>query len=187
MKMKNKSNTYKITTGALMLALSIILPQIFHLTGIPQVGEIFLPMHIPVLLSGFFIGPWFGLFIGTAAPVISHFITNMPPSARLPFMICELAVYGLVSGLLYHTADLKSKKAGAVITLVAAMIAGRAAYAAMMFAAAKLFGMQNAGAMAAVTATVKGVYGIALQLVIIPPIVYAVKRAGFLDRQKKKQ
>lgn len=184
--MKNKSGTHKITIGALMLALSIILPQIFHLTGIPQVGEIFLPMHIPVLLAGFLTGPWLGLFIGAAAPIISHFITNMPPSARLPFMIGELAFYGLVSGLLYHTVDLKSKKAGTIITLIIAMLAGRLVYAAMLFGASEFFGMQTAGAMAAVTATVKGVYGIALQIVIIPPIVYAVKRAGFLLSKKSK-
>ena len=170
-----------------MLALSIVLPQIFHLTHIPQVGEIFLPMHIPVLLAGFLAGPWFGLFIGAAAPVISHFITNMPPSARLPFMIGELAAYGLVSGLLYYKADLKSKKFGTVITLIAAMVAGRAVYAAMLAGASEFFGMENAGAMAAVTAAVKGVYGIALQFVIIPPVVYAVKKAGFLNQKKKSE
>lgn len=183
--MKNKSNTYKITLGALMLALSVVLPQVFHLTHIPQVGEIFLPMHLPVLLAGFLTGPWTGLFIGAAAPVISHFITNMPPSARLPFMIAELAVYGLASGLLYHTADLKSKKFGIIISLVIAMIAGRAAYAAALFIAARFFGMENAGIMAVVTSAVKGVYGIALQLIIIPPVVYAVKRAGLMTENKK--
>ncbi|MBQ7595802.1 MAG: ECF transporter S component [Clostridia bacterium] len=180
-----KTSTYKITLGAAMLALSVVLPQIFHLTGIPQVGEVFLPMHIPVLLAGFLTGPWIGAFIGAAAPIISHFITNMPPSARLPFMIGELVAYGLVSGLLYHTADLKSKKGGTIITLIIAMIAGRAVYAAMLLGAAKFFGMENAGIAAVVTSTVKGVYGIALQIVIIPPIVYAVKKAGLLDYTKK--
>ena len=46
--------------------------------------------------------------------------------------------------------------------------------------ATKLFGIAAGGAIAAVTATVTGSYGIVLQLITIPPIVYAVKKGGFI-------
>ena len=39
----------------------------FHLTGVPQPGQVFLPMHIPVLLGGFVLGPVFGFFVGFAS------------------------------------------------------------------------------------------------------------------------
>lgn len=187
--MKRKSTTKRLTAGALMLAFGIALPQLFHLTGIPQAGEIFLPMHIPVILTGFVIGGDYGFIIGVLTPLISHLVTGMPGTPRLPFMIGELAIYGLVSGLLYHNAGLRNKKFGGLITLIASMLAGRLFYAAMLFVAANLLNIKCGGAIAAVTATVKGIYGIGLQLLVIPPIIYAAQKGGLIserDRKSKK-
>lgn len=177
--MKRNSKTVKIALGAMLTALSIVLPQIFHLTGIPQVGAVFLPMHIPVLLAGFMLGPVYAPIIGAIAPVISHLLTNMPVSARLPFMIVELLFYGLASGLFYHVFRLKEKRFGAVITLALSMLVGRLAYALALVIAAEFFGIEG-GFMAAVSATVTGVYGIVLQFITIPPIVFACKKGGFI-------
>ncbi len=178
--MKRKSNTLKISLGAMLMTLSIVLPQIFHLTGIPQVGAVFLPMHIPVLLAGFMLGPIYGSVIGVIAPVVSYFVAGMPTAARLPFMIVELLFYGLASGLFYHVFNLKNKKFGTVISLILSMISGRLAYAAALVIAGKLFGIEAGGVIAAVTATVTGSYGIGLQLIAIPPVVYAVKKGGLI-------
>ena len=177
--MKRDSKSLKIAIGAMLTALSIVLPQVFHLTGIPQVGAVFLPMHIPVLLAGFMLGPIYAPIIGALAPVISHLLTNMPVAARLPFMIIELLVYGLASGIFYHTFKLRDKRFGAVISLALAMLAGRLVYALACVIAARFFGVEG-GFMAAVTATVTGVYGIVLQFITIPPIVYACKKGGFI-------
>ena len=59
-----KSTTKKLTYGALIVACAIVLPQLFHLSGIPNTGAVFLPMHIPVLLGGFILCPAFGADIG---------------------------------------------------------------------------------------------------------------------------
>ena len=59
-----KNTTRKITYGALIIACAVVLPQLFHLSGIPNSGAVFLPMHIPVLLGGFILGPLFGALIG---------------------------------------------------------------------------------------------------------------------------
>lgn len=48
--------TRKLTFGALCLALSLLLPQAFHLLGMQQAGQLFLPMHIPVLIGGMVLG-----------------------------------------------------------------------------------------------------------------------------------
>ena len=98
-----KKNVKKITVGGLLIALALVLPMAFHLTGVPQPGQVFLPMHIPVLLGGFVLGPVFGFFVGLFSPIISSVLTGMPAVGRLPFMMIELAVYGLVSGLMYNT------------------------------------------------------------------------------------
>ena len=75
------------------LALGVILPQAFHM--IPNAGNIFLPMHIPVLICGFICGPFYGLTVGIITPCLSHIIFSMPPAMMLGQMIVELGVYGL--------------------------------------------------------------------------------------------
>lgn len=43
--------TRNIVLSALFIALGIIIPILFHAVGM---GSVFLPMHIPVILAGFF-------------------------------------------------------------------------------------------------------------------------------------
>ncbi|MBR3266300.1 MAG: ECF transporter S component, partial [Erysipelotrichaceae bacterium] len=52
------NRTKQIVLTAMFIAIGVILPQAFH--AIPNAGSIFLPMHIPVLVSGFVVGPLFG-------------------------------------------------------------------------------------------------------------------------------
>ena len=91
----------KLTYSALFLAIALVLPFI---TGqIPEIGAMLCPMHIPALLCGFMCGwPW-GLAVGFIAPLLRSVIFGMPamfPSAV--GMAFELAVYGMMSGLLYR-------------------------------------------------------------------------------------
>lgn len=137
-------------------------------------------------MQGFVIGGDYGFAIGVLTPLISYFVTGMPAAPRLPFMIGELAVYGLVSGLLYHKAGLKNKRLGGLAALVAAMLSGRLFYAAMLFVAASIFKIECGGAIAAVTASVKGIYGIGLQLLVMPPVVYAAKKGGLIIERNGK-
>lgn len=172
-------NTRKITVGGLLIAMSILLPQAFHLMGSPQMGQILLPMHLPVLLSGFILGPIFGLFLGIVAPLLSSLITNMPPPHILPFMVLELAGYGFASGLLYKM--LGKNKYGIIITLIIALIFGRLIYAITIFVAANLLHISDLGVIVVINATIKGVYGIIAQLIIIPPLIYALRKSERLD------
>ena len=155
--------------------MALVLPMAFHLTGVPQPGQVFLPMHIPVLLGGFVLGPVFGFFVGLFSPIISSVLTGMPAVGRLPFMMIELAVYGLVSGLMYNTFKFNKKKMGTYISLLTAMLCGRIVYAISLFVAVNLMGIQ--------WRTYCGSYrnspavpGIIIQVLIIPPVVYALER-----------
>ena len=105
--MKMQSKTQKLTTLGLLLALGIILPfATAH--GIGVSGGILLPMHIPVFICGFLCGPLFGALCGVVLPIINSLLTNMPPLyPMMPIMVCELTVYGFVSGLLYHKTPLE--------------------------------------------------------------------------------
>ena len=124
----------------------------------------------------------FGFFVGLFSPIISSVLTGMPAVGRLPFMMIELAVYGLVSGLMYNTFKFNKKKMGTYISLLTAMLCGRIVYAISLFVAVNLMCIQCGGPIAAVTATVSGVPGIIIQVLIIPPVVYALERSGYIDR-----
>lgn len=91
----------KMGASAVFVAFGMILPVMFHFVG--AIGSIFLPMHIPVLMAGLFLGPVSGLTVGVMTPMLSSLLTGMPPLMPvLPLMPLELAVYGALSGYLYR-------------------------------------------------------------------------------------
>ena len=158
----------KIATGGVLLALGLVLPQIFHAFG-PQSGQILLPMHIPVLLAGLLLGYFYGAFIGILTPLLSFIITGMPPMPILIFMIFELAAYGLVAGLL-------SKKLNVYLSLIIAMVSGRVVYALVLIVAGNILGLDVPKVASVLTSVATALPGIAIQLIFIPVIVLALRR-----------
>ncbi len=165
----------KITYGAVILALAILLPQILHFTGIPKAGQIFLPMHIPILMAGVFVGPFYGLAIGMLAPIISFLVSGMPSAVILPFMTIELAAYGFFSGIFYD--KLSEKKMGILLYILFTQICGRIVLAAALLIATDFLSLSKLGISYLFTAITTGAIGIVLQIVIIPPIVKVLKKA----------
>lgn len=115
--------TKNLVTSGMCVALAIVLPIAFHM--IPDAGKVFLPMHIPVLLCGLLCGPVYGLGCGILAPLLSHLFTGMPPTAMLPSMLCELAAYGMLSGILIRVIRTKWNLLNLYTALIGAMICGR--------------------------------------------------------------
>ena len=174
----SKQNTIKITCAAVCLALALVLP---FLTGqIKQVGNMLCPMHLPVFLCGFVCGwPW-GLAIGFIAPLLRSVMFGMPvmfPSAAA--MSVELAVYGFLAGYLYKI--LPKKIPFTYLALLLSMFGGRIVWCAAQYAFARI---QN-GAFV-VSAMVAGAFtnalpGMLLQLVLIPAIIFALKKAKLIS------
>lgn len=165
----------KLTYAALFLALALVLP---FLTGqIPQIGSALSPMHIPVLLCGFLVGwPW-GLAVGFIAPLLRSVIFGMPvmvPGAVA--MAFELAVYGLVSGILYRL--LPKKKWSIYVTLIVAMLAGRVIWGIARLIIAGLSGNSFTWALFLAGAFTNAIPGIILHIVLIPVIVMVLEHAG---------
>lgn len=173
----SQGSTKKLTMAAMCVALGVVLPIALH--GIPNAGSVLLPMHIPVLLAGLACGWPYGLACGILAPLLSSLLTGMPPAAYLPSMVCELAVYGLVSGLMAKLIRLKSPVASTYIQLVAAMLAGRAVYGvvnALIFRAGS-YTFQIFFTAAFVTA----LPGIAIQLLLLPPVLVLLRKARLVE------
>lgn len=168
-----KKQIYNLVVAALCIAIGVVLPIAVH--GIPNAGSVLLPMHLPVLLCGLLCGPVYGLGCGLLTPLMSSLITGMPGPAYLPSMICELAVYGLIAGLLIYFVHTGNKTADLYISLAGAMLAGRIIYGivnALIFRAGE-YSMSIWLTASFVTA----LPGIVIQLVLLPLIVLGLRKA----------
>ena len=115
--------TRRLTLSAMFLALGLVLP---FLTGqVPQIGNMLLPMHLPVFLCGLLCGWQYGAAVGFALPLLRSSLFALPvmfPAATA--MAFELMTYGLVAGLLYSRSRWQCLRA-LYRCLLAAMVAGR--------------------------------------------------------------
>lgn len=173
-----KNPIRRLTAAALCLALCLVLP---FLTGqIPQIGSALCPMHIPVLLGGFICGPWWAAAVGAVAPLLRHALFGgMPPILTALAMTFELAAYGLISGLLYRKTAKTVKNV--YISLIAAMILGRVVWG---IATAFIIGAAGGAftwAAFASGAVLNAVPGILVQIVLIPVIVVALRKANIIE------
>ena len=124
--MKKMSSVTKCVTAAVCMALCVVLPMAVH--SIPNGGTLLSPMHLPVLLCGLICGWPYGLACGIIGPLLSSLISGMPPAGPILYgMLVELAVYGLVTGLLMQFVHTGKWMADFYISLIAAMLAGRIA------------------------------------------------------------
>ena len=122
--MEQLSPVKKICISAVCIVLCLILPQAFHAVGL---GSALSPMHIPVLLCGLVCGAGWGVICGIVGPVLSSVLTGMPSVVALTYMVPELAVYGLASGLAMKHIRTGKATADLYLSLSAAMLLGRIA------------------------------------------------------------
>lgn len=171
---KKNSRLLCLIYSAVCLALALTLP---FLTGqIQQIGQMLLPMHLPVLLCGFVCGwPW-GLAVGFIAPLLRFVLFAMPPIFPIGLgMAFELAAYGALAGILYRL--LPKKVPYIYVSLVGAMLGGR-----VIWGLARLVFTGLADTAFPFSAFIAGAFvqawpGIVLQLLLLPLLVLALKKA----------
>ena len=174
--MNTHAKTYPLVLSALFLALCLVLPIVTG--GIPAIGNMLLPMHIPVLFCGLICGWQYGLVIGFAAPLLRSALFGMPPLYPVALaMSFELAAYGLIIGAVYALLR-KGGLAALYTSLLTAMVGGRLVWGlaevVLLGLAGKGFTMQAFLSGALLTA----VPGIVLQLVLIPAVMTGLDRTG---------
>ena len=170
-----KLSVKKQTLAALTaIAGAVAVPQIFHVLGAVSglgtaLGETFLPMHLPILLVGLIAGPFAGLIAGAFGPLVSFALSGMPGLVMLPFMMIELAVYGLAAGLL------RTVKMPVIAKVVIAQSTGRAVRACAILVSVYLLGNTAVGTAVIWNSIVKGLPGLMLQWCMLPLIVFWVE------------
>ena len=168
-----KNSVQKMVLAALFLALGLMLP---FLTGqIQQFGSMLLPMHLSVILCGFICGPFWGLTVGFMTPLLRSLLFGMPPLFPIAIVMAfELMAYGFFARVLYKI--LPKTKNSLYGSLIGAMIGGRLVWGLT----AKIFygmaGMDFTAKIFLAGAFLGAWPGILLQIVVIPPIVWAIKK-----------
>jgi predicted membrane protein len=161
----------KITLSAMFIALGIVLP--FITMNIPTLGNMLLPMHIPVLLGGFILGPIYGMFIGFVTPLLRCLMFGAPifyPNAIV--MSFELLTYGLISGVFYHIIfNRRSKLINIYISLILAMIFGRIIYGIVYLIISFISLNEFTFNIFIMEAFINAIPGIIIQLILIPIII----------------
>ncbi len=168
----------------LFTALGVSLPVIFHRLGIPSLR--FSPMHFPVLLASFLLGPASGAFIGAASVLISTFLTGMPvvfPTGIA--MMFELAVYGIFASV-FHRKMFSAKKSYTALlaSLILAMILGRLVNGAVQTVIALLSSAKYSFPQFWNSCFVVSLPGILAQIVILPLAAFGILKSEILERKE---
>ena len=169
-----RTKTQNLAIAGVCLALCMVVP---FLTGqIPQIGAMLSPMHIPVLLCGMLCGWSYGLAVGFIAPLLRSVLFGMP--AIMPSgvgMAFEPATYGVVSGVLVKR--LPKKLPWLYLSLIGAMLTGRIVWGIARFALGALVGPAFTLEAFMAGAFLNAIPGIVLHILLIPPIVIALRKA----------
>lgn len=172
-------STKKLALSGLFLALGLIMP--FLTMQISEIGNMLLPMHIPVLICGFVCGSSWGAVVGFITPLLRSAIFGMPymmPTAV--GMAFELTTYGFITGIMYVL--FKKSKLGTYVSLIIAMIVGRIVWGLVSIAIYRLMeGVAFTWEMFVGGALFQAVPGIVLQLVVIPPVIFLLKKARVIE------
>lgn len=178
-----KNQIKNITLSAMFMAVGIVLP--FFTGQIPQIGNMLLPMHIPVFLCGLICGWQYGAAVGFILPLMRSMLFTMPPLfPNATAMAFELLTYGLVAGLLYSRSRWQCVIA-LYRSIIAAMAAGRIVWGVVEIVLLGISGSAFTWEAFMAGAFLNAVPGIIVQLILIPVVMVALNRSGLVRFRKQ--
>lgn len=182
--MNNKKALKNLVLTALFLAIGLVLPL---LTGqIKEIGNMLLPMHLPVFLCAFICGWEYATPMAFVLPVMRSLIFGMPPIYPTALaMAFELAAYAFVAGFIYYKLVKKQNIVTLYVSLIVAMIVGRAVWGVAQFILLSIKGDKFTFAAFLAGAFTKAFPGIIVQLVLIPIIMLALDKANLVKFRNK--
>lgn len=175
---EKKTSVQRMALSAMLMALGLVLP--FFTGQIPQVGNMLLPMHLPVLVCGLLCGWKHGMAVGAILPLLRSVLFGMPvlyPKAVA--MAFELAAYGALGGYCYAKSHWKCIVA-LYRALGVAMIGGRMVWGAVMVVLMGLGGNSFTWKLFLAEAFLNAIPGILLQLLFIPGLMLTLNRTGMV-------
>ncbi len=165
------SRARELALAGFMGALGLLLPIGFHALG--WGGQVFLPMHLPVVVAGFLVSPATAVTLGIVVPFLSSVLTGMPPLAPpiAPLMALELGAKAGVASLLY-----RSLRTAMWLALPVAIMADWAVLALAAGFAADWFAIKASAIQYLGAAIVLSLPGTVLQLLAVPVTVLGIEK-----------
>jgi len=168
------STKAKYIIGTLLLSgFGVALPRIFHVLAGSSAGQVFLPMHLAVLIAALTFGTLSASVVAGSSIIFSYLLTGMPSLARLPYMLIELIIYAILLSVF-------NKKFNSYISLIATIMLGRIIYAGVLFVAINWLGLPTYG-ISVMQSIQTGIPGIIIQLLCVPFIAKFIKKGIRLD------
>lgn len=166
-------STQKLVLAALCLAAGIVLPFV---TGqIPFIGNLLLPMHIPVFVCAFCSSKRYSVAVGFILPLLRSALFSVPaffPNAVA--MAVELATYAFVASFIYERFDRRT--VGAIyISMLPSMLIGRVAWGVARWLMLGFSSEPFTLPYFAAEAFINALPGIVLQLIVVPILVMLIQ------------
>lgn len=180
MKIDKKQLVKKMCIFALLLSLCYVLP--FISMQIPEIGNMLAPMHIPVMIAGFILGPYYSLFLGLIAPITRSLIFGSPFLYPTAICMCfELATYGFVIGMMFKIIK-KNKNLilKIYISLITAMIFGRLVWGLSRLVCGLIDANMFTFKLFIAGAFLNAWPGIIIQLILIPALIITLYKTKLL-------
>lgn len=171
----------EIAIASLLLSIGLILP--FITGNIPTIGVMLSPMHFPIIISGFILGPAYGALLGVLTPLIRSVLFSLPKMPNCIFMAFELMSYGFISGYIFQKIFKKKYTYKNIyISQICSMIIGRIVYGVIKLIAFKYilgFGAYSIN-LWLTDVVLMSIPGIIAQLIIIPVLIYTLNKRGII-------
>lgn len=180
----NSKRIQNLVLAAMLTAVGIVLP--FFTGQIPQIGNMLLPMHLPVLVCGLICGWQYGGIVGFILPLLRHVLFGMPPMPNGISMAFELAAYGAIAGFVYNHSRWQCI-VSLYRSLLIAMVGGRIVWGAVSIVVLGIAGGAFTWQMFMASAFLNAIPGIILQLVLIPALMLALHRTGLVPFRREQK
>ncbi len=151
-------------------AAALLLPVLFHLL---HLGHVFMPMYLPLVTLAFFVRPLPAAVTALATPLLSAFMTGMPPlfPPIAVFMSLELAAMAA----LIAAVSARRPQTNPYAVLVPVLLLGRAFYVGLVYVFSLVIDLP--AAFMAGLSLLSGWPGVILMIAVIPVIVRTAGRA----------
>ena len=175
--MRNTRNLklYRMVVASLCMALGLVLP--FLTAQLPDIGNMLLPMHLPIFLCGAICGSFYGALVGATTPILRSLLFSRPaiyPNAMT--MAFELAAYGFLIGFFLRLL-VKKTIPRLYIALVLSMLGGRVVWACAKTTLFFLGEIKFSFGLFLSDGFITAFPGIIIQLILVPAIVAALDPA----------
>lgn len=161
----------ELAYSGLLGAAALLLPGIFHLL---RLGHVFMPMYLPLVALGFFVGPKSAATTAFIVPLLSAALTGMPPlyPPIAPTMSIELSLMAAAIACMRR----RWPSVNEWVVLGAVLACGRIVNFTVLYLCAKA--MQLPAGFVAGLSMLSGWPGIVLMMLVVPGLVRSQRVLG---------